>query len=69
MGRRMLAASLGGLSGVVGLYISFYVGIASGPAIVLVATVLFVLVQPARALREVSVDLLRPLSKITQCHE
>jgi manganese/iron transport system permease protein len=45
MGRMMvLAASLGALAGVVGLYISFYVGIASGPAIVLVATVLFVLV-------------------------
>jgi len=45
MGRMMiLAAVFGGLSGAIGLYISFYVGIASGAAIVLVATVLFFLV-------------------------
>jgi len=44
MGRMMaLAAVFGILSGVVGLYLSFYAGIASGAAIVLVATALFVL--------------------------
>ncbi|MBC7220609.1 metal ABC transporter permease [Candidatus Bipolaricaulota bacterium] len=44
MARMMaLAAVLGILSGVVGLYLSFYAGIASGAAIVLVATALFLL--------------------------
>ncbi len=44
MARMMaLAAVLGVLSGVVGLYLSFYAGIASGAAIVLVATALFLL--------------------------
>ena len=39
-----LAAVIGAVSGVVGLYLSFYVNIASGPAIVLTCTVFFVLV-------------------------
>lgn len=34
-------AALGGASGVVGLYASFYLNIASGPAVVLVATLFF----------------------------
>ena len=38
-----LAASIGALSGVVGLYLSFYISIASGPAIVLTATGIFML--------------------------
>lgn len=38
----MLAAVIGALSGVVGLYLSFYLNIASGPAIVLITTALFV---------------------------
>ncbi|NPV68253.1 MAG: metal ABC transporter permease [Anaerolineae bacterium] len=38
----ILAAALGALSGVVGLYLSFYLNIASGPAIVLITTILFV---------------------------
>lgn len=39
----ILAAAIGAASGVVGLYISYYVSIASGPAIVLVSTTLFML--------------------------
>jgi ABC-type Mn2+/Zn2+ transport system permease subunit len=38
-----LASGIGALSGVVGLYLSFYWNIASGPAIVLVETVFFLL--------------------------
>jgi len=42
MGRMMaIASSLGGLSGVIGLYLSFYVSLAPGAAMVLVATVGF----------------------------
>ena len=41
----MLWGSLIGLvSGVVGLYASFYIEIASGPSVVLVATLIFMLV-------------------------
>ncbi|MBN1400873.1 MAG: metal ABC transporter permease [Anaerolineae bacterium] len=44
LGRMMaLAALIGSLSGVVGLYTSYYVNVASGAAIVLVCTALFVL--------------------------
>lgn len=39
-----ISGAIGALSGVVGLYLSFYVNIASGPAIVLVCTAFFVLV-------------------------
>jgi ABC-type Mn2+/Zn2+ transport system permease subunit len=38
-----LAALIGALSGVVGLYLSYYVSVASGAAIVLVCTVFFLL--------------------------
>ena len=38
-----LAATIGATSGVIGLYLSFYVNIASGPAIVLVCTAAFLL--------------------------
>ncbi|MDM8526980.1 metal ABC transporter permease [Anaerolineales bacterium HSG24] len=38
-----LAATIGALSGVLGLYLSFYMNIASGPAIVLVCTTAFLL--------------------------
>jgi manganese/iron transport system permease protein len=42
LGRMMaVAASLGGLSGVAGLYLSYYVSIAPGAAMVLVATACF----------------------------
>lgn len=47
----VLAASIGALSGVIGLYVSFYVSIASGAAIVLVCTAIFLmtaLLAPAR---------------------
>ncbi|MCJ7715689.1 MAG: metal ABC transporter permease [Anaerolineales bacterium] len=39
----ILAAVIASASGVIGLYISYYVNVASGPAIVLVATLLFVI--------------------------
>ena len=39
-----LAASIGAFSGVAGLYLSYYVNIASGPAIVLICTLVFVMV-------------------------
>jgi manganese/iron transport system permease protein len=48
-----LGAAFGALSGVVGLYLSYYVGIASGAAIVLVATAFFLvalLLAPRRGL-------------------
>lgn len=38
------AAVIGAGSGLIGLYVSFYLNIASGPTVVLVATLLFVLV-------------------------
>ena len=39
----LLSSGLGAFSGVVGLYLSYYLGMAPGPAVVLVATALFVL--------------------------
>lgn len=48
-----VAALIGGLSGVAGLYLSYYVNIASGAAVVLVATSIFTivfLVAPGRGL-------------------
>jgi ABC-type Mn2+/Zn2+ transport system permease subunit len=48
-----VAAAIGAASGIAGLYISFYWNIAAGPAIVLVATAIFVvifLVAPGRGL-------------------
>jgi manganese/iron transport system permease protein len=47
----LLSALIGAFSGVSGLYISYYGNVASGPAVVLVATFLFLLVfllRPAR---------------------
>jgi len=38
-----LAATIGAMSGIIGLYLSFYVNIASGPAIVLTCTFFFLL--------------------------
>ena len=40
----VVAAIIGASSGVIGLYASFYLNIASGPAVVLVATVIFIIV-------------------------
>jgi manganese/iron transport system permease protein len=39
----ILAAAIASASGVIGLYISYYINVASGPAIVLVATAFFIL--------------------------
>ena len=39
----ILAAIIASASGVIGLYLSYYVNVASGPAIVLVATGLFLI--------------------------
>ena len=44
-----LAAAIAGLSGVIGLYISYYANIASGAAIVLTTTALFILAWLARS--------------------
>lgn len=46
-----VAAGIGAVSGIAGLYFSYYLDIASGPAVVLVATTIFILVflfAPAR---------------------
>jgi len=48
-----LAALIGSFSGVAGLYASYYLNIASGPAVVLVATAIFMVVflfAPGRGL-------------------
>ncbi len=39
-----VAAAIGAFSGAVGVYLSFYLDIASGPAVVLVATAVFIIV-------------------------
>jgi manganese/iron transport system permease protein len=39
----LLAAVFASLSGIIGLYLSYYLSIASGAAIVLIATLLFLL--------------------------
>jgi ABC-type Mn2+/Zn2+ transport system permease subunit len=38
-----IAAGIGAFSGAAGLYTSYYLDIASGPAVVLIATVIFAL--------------------------
>jgi ABC-type Mn2+/Zn2+ transport system permease subunit len=48
----LLAAFIAAVSGVVGLYFSYYIGIASGAAIVLVCTAVFLLVWGIQALRK-----------------
>lgn len=40
----LLASAIGAASGVIGLYASFYLDVASGPAIVLIATAIFGLI-------------------------
>lgn len=50
----ILSAIAGVVSGVVGLFLSYYVNIASGPAIVLVETAVFILVYLARIARRTS---------------
>ncbi|MEX1019109.1 MAG: metal ABC transporter permease, partial [Litorilinea sp.] len=39
-----IAATIGAISNLTGLYLSYYVNVASGPAMVLVATAIFILV-------------------------
>jgi ABC-type Mn2+/Zn2+ transport system permease subunit len=39
-----IAAVIGAVSGIVGVYASFHLNVASGPAVVLVATLIFILV-------------------------
>jgi manganese/iron transport system permease protein len=46
-----LAATIGAISGVIGLYLSFYVNMASGAAIVLTATAFFLLAWIGRTLQ------------------
>jgi manganese/iron transport system permease protein len=48
----ILAAVIASASGVIGLYLSYYVNVASGPAIVLVATLFFVLAWSYAGLRK-----------------
>ena len=48
----ILAATIASISGVVGLYLSYYINVASGPAIVLVATFIFVLSWISKSLRK-----------------
>jgi manganese/iron transport system permease protein len=47
-----LAALIASISGVIGLYLSFYVNIASGAAIVLTCTAFFVLVWVVQSIRQ-----------------
>lgn len=47
----LLACGIGGVSSVVGLYLSFYLDLASGPAIVLATTAIFVVVYVWRGRR------------------
>jgi len=46
-----LGALLASMSGIIGLYLSFYVSISSGAAIVLTSTLFFVLAWGGRTLR------------------
>lgn len=48
----ILAAAIASASGVIGLYISYYINVASGPAIVLVATLFFILAWAYTALKK-----------------
>jgi manganese/iron transport system permease protein len=47
-----LAATIASASGVIGLYLSYYANLPSGPAIVLTATMLFALAWISKAIRE-----------------
>jgi manganese/iron transport system permease protein len=47
----ILGAALASLSGVVGLYVSYYLNVASGPAIVLTATLFFILAWMIQRIR------------------
>ena len=47
----LLSATIGALSGIIGLYLSYYINIASGAAIVLTSTAFFALVWGYRSVR------------------
>jgi ABC-type Mn2+/Zn2+ transport system permease subunit len=47
----LLAALIAALAGVIGLYISYYLGVASGAAIVLTCTAIFLVVWAGTQLR------------------
>jgi manganese/iron transport system permease protein len=47
----VLAAAIASISGVIGLYLSYYINVASGPAIVLVATLIFLIAWVIKSLR------------------
>lgn len=47
-----LAATIASASGVIGLYLSYYINVPSGPAIVLTATIFFALAWLVKTLRE-----------------
>ena len=47
----VVSAAIGVFSGVVGVYASYYLNIASGPAVVLVATLIFLIVLTATSAR------------------
>ena len=47
-----LAAGIASLSGVIGLYISYYASVASGAAIVLTSTAFFILAWTVRTLQK-----------------
>lgn len=67
----LLASAIAVVSGIVGLYVSFYAEVASGAAIVLVATVFFAVAWLGRALRRAPrrrgrvVDLAAPEARIS----
>ena len=48
----VLAATIASAAGVIGLYLSYYANLPSGPAIVLTATILFALAWISKAIRE-----------------
>jgi manganese/iron transport system permease protein len=48
----LMAAILASLAGVIGLYLSYYLSVASGAAIVLTSTLFFILAWAAQALRQ-----------------
>ena len=48
----ILAAAFASISGVIGLYLSYYINVASGPAIVLVATLFFILAWSYTAIKK-----------------
>jgi len=47
----IMAAVIASASGVIGLYFSYYVNVASGPAIVLTATLFFILAWTYKSLQ------------------